>query len=250
MRMVAAIAAVAMLAFGATTASAAELKVLVSNALKSTMEEAVPDFEKTSGHKLSITFGAAAELKAAIEKGAPVDAAILTTATTDDLIKEGKLVAAGRADIARSGAGVAVRRGARKPDISTTAGFKQALLDAKSIGFVGAGATAPYIRSLFDKLGIAEEVKGKLKVLPATNPAANAVANGEAEIGITQISEILPYPGAELVGPLPSEIQLYTVYPAAVAADTKEPAAANALIKYLTTPAAIAVLKSKGLNPG
>jgi molybdate transport system substrate-binding protein len=250
MRMVAAIAAAAMLAFGVTAVSAAEIKAMVSNALKSTMEEALPEFEKASGHKVSITLGAAAELKAEIEKGASVDVAILTTATTDDLIKEGKLVALGRADIARSGAGVAVRKGAAKPDISTTAGFKQALLDAKSIGFVGAGATAPYIRSLFDKLGIAEEVKGKLKVLPATNPAANAVANGEAEIGITQISEILPYPGAELVGPLPSEIQLYTVYPAAVAADTKEPAAANALIKYLTTPAAIAVLKSKGLNPG
>lgn len=247
----AALASVSILAvLGIATADAAEIKAMVSNALKSTLEEAAPQFETASGHKLSITFGAAAELKAAIEKGEPVDVAILTTATTDDLIKEGKLVATGRADIARSGAGVAVRKGAPKPDISTTAAFRQALLDAKSIGFVGAGATAPYIRSLFDRLGIADEVKSKLKILPATNPAANAVAHGEAELGITQISEILPYAGAELLGPLPPEIQLYTVYPAAVAADAKEPAAANAFIKYLSTPAAIAVLKAKGLSPG
>jgi molybdate transport system substrate-binding protein len=254
MRKVAAIAIAAGLALpvlsAAGPAGAAEIKALVSNALKSTMEEAVPQFEKESGHKLAITFGAAAELKASIEKGAPVDIAILTTATTDDLVKEGKLVAAGRVDIARAGAGVAARKGAPKPDISTTAGFKQALLDAKSIAFVGAGATAPYIKSLFDRLGIAEQVQPKLKVQPTSNPAAKAVANGEAELGITQISEILPYAGAELVGPLPPELQLYTVYPAALAADTKEPDAAKALIKFLMSPATVALLKAKGLSPG
>src|SRR5215472_2884551 len=245
------VAGVSMLALlGIAPAGAAEIRALVSNALKSTLEEAAPQFETASGHKLSITFGAAAELKAAIEKGEPVDVAILTTATTDDLVKEGKLVATGRADIARSGAGVAVRKGAPKPDISTTAAFRQALLDAKSIGFVGVGATAPYIRSLFDRLGIADEVKSKLKILPATNPAANAAANGEAELGITQISEILPYAGAQLVGPLPPEIQFYTDYPAAIAASAKEGEAGKALIAFLRTPAAAAVLKAKGLTPG
>jgi molybdate transport system substrate-binding protein len=252
--MVAAVTVAASLALpvlsGAAPADAAEIKALISNALKSTMEEAVPQFEKESGHKLTITFGAAAELKASIEKGAPVDIAILTTATTDELVKEGKLVAAGRVDVARAGAGVAARKGAPKPDISTTAGFKQALLDAKSIAFVGAGATAPYIKSLFDRLGIVAQVEPKLKVQPTSNPAAKAVANGEAELGITQISEILPYAGAELVGPLPPELQLYTVYPAALATDTKEPDAAKALIKFLTSPATIAVLKAKGLSPG
>lgn len=251
MRIVASVqAGVLALAFGAAPAGAAEIKAMVSNALKTTMEEVAPQFEKASGHKLTINFGAAAELKASMEKGAPADVAILTSATTDDLIKEGKLAAAGRADVARSGAGVAVRKGSPKPDISTAAAFRQALLDAKSIGFVGVGATAPYIRSLFDRLGIAEQVKSKLKVLPASDPAANAVAQGEADLGITQISEILPYAGAELVGPLPPEIQLYTVYPAAIATDTKELAAATAFIKYLSTPAAIAVLKAKGLSPG
>jgi molybdate transport system substrate-binding protein len=254
MRTVAAIAIAVALSivslFGAGAALAGEIKVLVSNALKTTMEELAPQFEKATQNKLAITFGAAAELRTSIEKGAPIDAAILTAEVTDALIKEGKLTAAGRADIARSGAGVAARKGAPKIDISTTDGFKHALLEAKSIAYVGAGATAPYILSLFDRLGIADQVKPKLKPQPTSNPAAKAVANGEAELGITQISEILPYAGAELVGPIPPEIQLYTIYPAAVAADTKEGDAARALIKFLTAPAAIAVLKSKGLSPG
>lgn len=254
MRMVAAIAAAAgvcMLALlGTGVADAAEIKVLVSNALKSTMEELTPQFEKASEHKLSLTFGAAAEIKTAIEKGAPLDVAILTAEVTDDLIREGKLTAAGRTDIARSGAGVAARKGAPKPDISTTDGFKHALLDAKSIAYVAAGATAPYILSLFERLGIADQVKSKLRPQPTSNPAAKAVANGQAELGITQISEILPYTGAELVGPIPADIQLYTVYPAAIAGDTKASDAAKALIKFLTAPAAVAVIKAKGLSPG
>jgi molybdate transport system substrate-binding protein len=254
MRTLAAIAIAAGLSilsfFGAGAAAAAEIKVLVSNALKSSMEELAPQFEKATQNKLAITFGAAAELKTSIEKGAAIDLAILTTATADDLVKEGKLVAAGRTDIARAGAGLAARKGAPKPDISTTDAFKHALLDAKSIAYVEAGATAPYIKSLFERLGIAEAIKPKLKPQPTSNPAAKAVANGEAELGITQISEILPYAGAELVGPLPAEIQLYTVYPAAVAADAKEPEAAKALIKFLTAPAAVTVLKAKGLSPG
>jgi len=252
MRLVAAIAiatCVSLLAFFGA-ADAAEIKVLVSNALKSSMEELAPQFEKATESKLAITFGAAAEIKTSIQKGAAFDVAILTQAVTDDLVKEGKLTAAGRADIARAGAGVAARKGAPKPDISTVEGFKHALLEAKSIAYVEAGATAPYIKGLFERLGIADQIKPKLKPQPTSNPAAQAVANGEAELGITQISEILPYAGAELVGPMPAEIQLYTVFPAAVAANTKEPESAKALIKFLTAPAAIAVLKAKGLSPG
>jgi molybdate transport system substrate-binding protein len=237
---------------GGSIANAAELKVMISNALKSSMEELTPQFEKATENKLVITFGAAAELKTGIEKGESVDVAILTTATADDLVKEGKLSANGRVDVARAGAGVAFHKGAPKPDISTTEGFKRALLDAKSIAYVEAGATAPYIKSLFDRLGIADQVKGKLKPQPTSNPAAKAVANGEAELGITQISEILPYAsiGAELLGPLPPELQLYTTYPAAVTTDSKQPAAAAAFIKFMTSPAAVAVFKAKGLNSG
>ena len=254
MRTVAAIAVakgLSVLAFvGAGTAHAAEIKMLVSNAMKTTMEELAPQFEKASEHQLAITFGAASELKTLIEKGVAFDVAILTPAVIDALVKEGKLSAAGGADIARAGFGIAARKGAPKPDISTVEAFKRALLDAKSIAYVEAGAGSPYFKSLLDRLGIADQIKPKLKPQPTSNPTAKAVANGEAEIGITAISEILPYAGAELVGPIPAEIQLYTVYPAALAANTKEGDAGKALIKFLTAPAAITVLKAKGLSPG
>jgi molybdate transport system substrate-binding protein len=228
--------------FTAGAGHAAEIKVLASNALKTALEELGPQFEKATEHKLSFTFNAAVPLKAEIEKGAAFDVAILSTPITDDLVKQGKLVGATRADIARSGAGLAVKRGAPKPDISTT--------EAKSICYVEQGATGIYLKGLFERLGIADQLKGKTKLLPPSNPAAHAVANGEAEIGMTQISEILPYPGAELVGPLPAEIQLSSVYPAAVGTGAKEPDAAKAFIKFLTAPSAIPVLKAKGLEPG
>jgi molybdate transport system substrate-binding protein len=169
---------------------------------------------------------------------------------TDDLIKQGKLVATTRTELARSGAGVAVKRGAPKPDISTTEAFKRAMLEAKSICYVEQGATGIYLKGLFERMGLAEQLKGKTRLLPPSNPAAFAVANGEAEIGMTQISEILPYPGAELVGPLPPEIQLHSVYPAGVGTASKVQEPAAAFIKFLTTPAATTVLKAKGLEPG
>jgi molybdate transport system substrate-binding protein len=235
---------------GAGTAQAAEIKMLVSNAVKTSMEELAPQFEKATEHKLTITFGAASELKTAIESGAAFDVAILTPAVIDALVKEGKLSAAGGTDIARAGFGIAARKGAPKSDIGTVEAFRHALLDAKSIAYVEAGAGSPYFKSLLERLGIADQVKPKLKPQPTSNPAAKAVANGEAEIGITAISEILPYAGAEVVGPLPPEIQFYSVSAAAVAADTKVPEAAKAVIRFLTAPSAIAVLKAKGLNPG
>jgi len=231
-------------------AQAAEIRMLVSNAVKTSLEVLAPEFERAAEHKLVITFGAASELKTEIDKGAAFDVAILTPAAIDALTKDGKAGAAGRADIARAPFGLAVRKGASKPDTGTVEGFKQALLKANSIAYVEAGAGSPYFKSLLERLGIADQVRPKLKPQPTSNPAAKAVANGDAELGITQISEILPYAGAELVGPIPAEIQLYTVYPAAVATGTKEGAAAAALIKFMTSPAAITVLKAKGLSPG
>jgi len=229
---------------------AAEIKVMSSNALKPVLEELVPQFEKSSEHKVALTLGTAAELKVAIEKGAPFDVAIGTAAGIDDLAKQGKVDADTKAALARSGVGVAVKKGAPKPDISTTEGFKKALLDAKSIAFVEQGNSGIYLKTLFVRLGIADQIKDKLKPLPASNPAAHAVANGEAEIGMTQISEILPYPGADLVGPLPADIQLTTVFSAGVAADSKDAAAAKAFLAFLNSSAANAVKKAKGLDPG
>ena len=230
-------------------AQAAEIQVLSSNAMKTVLEELAPQFEKATAHKLAIKYAPAAELKARIEKGEACDVAILTTATLDDLIRQGKLAAATRADIARSGVGVAIRKGAARPDISTADAFKRALLAAKSIAYVGTGATGPNMRKIFDGFGIGDEMKAKTKLLSGVG-AAEAIAHGEAELGFTQVSEILSIAGAELAGPLPPEVQIYTVFPTAVGTGAKEAAGAQALIKFLTAPAAAPVIRAKGMEPG
>jgi molybdate transport system substrate-binding protein len=226
----------------ATPSQAADIKVLSSNALKTVLEDLGPKFEKATENKLQITFDTAAALKGKIEQGAPVDVAILTDGAVDDLIKQGKL--ASRVPLARSGAGVAIKKGASKPDLSSTEAFKKTLLNASSIAYVEQGATGIYLKSLFEKLGVADQIKGKTKLVKS---AAEAVGNGEAEIGFTQIAEILPYQNAEVAGPLPADIQLYTNFSLGVAG--KDGKAAEALVKFVTTPAAAAVLKAKGLDP-
>jgi molybdate transport system substrate-binding protein len=242
----AAAALAAMLAFGAT-ANAAEIKLVSTNALKSTLEELIPQFEKATEHKVTVVWGAAANLKVQIEKGETLDATILTTALIDDLVKQGKLDGATRIALARSATGVAVRKGAPKPDISTTDAFKRALLDAKSITYVEQGQSGIYLKDLFVRLGIADAIRPKLKI--ASTAAADFVARGEAEIGMTQISEILPFAGAELVGPLPAEIQNYIHLGAAAGAGGKQSDAAKALLKFLVSPDAARVMKAKGLEP-
>ena len=247
--MTAAAAAFAMMLAANISASAAEIRVIGSNALKTTLEQLAPAFEKATGHKVVFTWGAAVPLKAEIEKGATFDLAVLTAAAVDDLIKQGKLVDATSAALANSGAGVAVRKGAPKPDISTVEAFKRALLNARSVAYVEQGGTGIYLKALLQRLGIAGALKDKIKLLPPENPAALAVASGEAEIGMTQISEILPYGGAELVGPFPKEIQLTTSFAAAVGANSNQSEPAKALIKFLTAPEAAPVFKTKGLDP-
>ena len=245
--MMAATAAFAlMLGFG-ISANAAEIKVLSSNALKSALEEIAPQFEKASGHKLIMVWGAAVPLQGQIEKGELFDATILTTPGIDALISQGKLDSATRTPLARSSVGVAVRKGAPKPDISTTEAFKTALRNAKSIAYVEQGASGIYLKELFVRLGIADEIKSKVKLAPTA--AAEFVARGEAEIGMTQISEILPFQDAELVGPLPADIQLYTGFAGANSAASKQPDAGKAFFKFLVAPEAARVMKAKGLEP-
>jgi len=230
-----------------TAVQAADITVLASNGVKTVLQELAPKFETSTGHTLVFRFATAAELKAQIEKGDAFDVAILTAAIIDDLVKQGRLAAATRADIARSGAGIAIRKGAAKPDIATADALKRTLLSAKSIAYVGQGATAGIMTGIFERLGIAEEMQKKTKRLSGS--AAEAVASGDAELGFTQISEILPVAGAELAGPLPPELQIYTVFPAAVSASAKQPAAARSLITFLTAPAAVPVIKAKGMEP-
>ncbi len=234
----------AMLTFGAP-ASAAEITALVSNALKTTLQELAPQFEKATEHKLKITFGSTDPLKTRIEKGEAVDFALFGEGAIDELVKQGKLVAATRAVVARSGLGVAIRKGAPRPDLSTTEAFKNTLLAAKSISYNERGLTGNYLKVLFQRLGIADAVKAKFK----DGSGAELVGKGETEIGLTQASEVALVAGVELGGTLPPEIQNYTVFPAAVTASTKEPDAAKALLKFLATPEAARLMKAKGLEP-
>jgi molybdate transport system substrate-binding protein len=229
-------------------AHAAELKLLVGNALKTVMDELGPQFEKATGSTLSVTVGTTTQLKGRIDNGEAFDAVILAKPALDELAGQGKVVDSTREVIARSGIGVAVRRGAPKPDLGSDDAFKQAMLDAKSIGYVDQTPTAAALKSLFVKLGIADAMKSKTK--PLNMQAAVAVANGDVELGLTQISEILPYPGVELAGPLPADIQTYTTFAGGVGAAAQDANGAAALIKFLTGPNAAPVIKGKGMEPG
>jgi molybdate transport system substrate-binding protein len=232
----------------AAHAQAADLKVFSTTAFKGVLEDLGPQFEKATENKIVFTFAPTAALKTQIEQGAAFDVAVLTLAVNDALAAEGKITGAPRSTIARAGMGVSVRHGEPKPDVSTVEAFKRALLSAKSIGFNGQGASRAGFEALFNKLGIAEALAPKIKLLQGGAP--EAVAKGEAEIGLSPVSEILPTPGADLAGPLPADIQSYLVLTAGIAAASKETAAADAFIKFLTTPAATTVLKAKGMEPG
>jgi molybdate transport system substrate-binding protein len=225
--------------------NAAEITLLCSNALKSVIEEIGPGFEKASGHMLKAEYGSTGPLKAMIDKGRAFDVAILGVEATDDLLKSGKLAANTRADIARSGMGVAVRKGAAKPDLATTQAFKQALLNAQTIAYSDGGLSGIYLKGLLERLGIAEQLKSKIKF----GRGGEMVGEGKAEIGLTQVSEILSEPGAELAGPLPADIQQYTIFPAAIGAAAPQAEAGQALLKFLKSPEAAKVLRAKGLEP-
>lgn len=190
------------IALGSAPATAAEITALVSNAFKTSFPDLGPLFEKSTEHRLKIAFGSTDPLKVRIEKGEAVDLAILGEGAIDSLIKQGKLTAASRVVVARSGLGVAVRKGASKPDLSTTEAFKRMIVDAKSIGFNERGLTGIYLWSLFDKLGLTAVVKTKFK----DGSGAELAGRGDTEIGLTQASEVALVPEAELAGRLPAEI--------------------------------------------
>jgi molybdate transport system substrate-binding protein len=246
-RVAAAVAAL-LLPLAAAQAQAAEIKVLSSTALKAVLEELCPQFEKATENKVVLTLAPSAVIKTQIDQGAAFDVDILTVTLNDNLASTGKIVSAPRVTVARAGMGVAVRKGTAKPDISTTEALKRALLNAKSIGFNGQGASRSTFEALFTKLGIADALKAKITLL--TTGAPEGVAKGVVEIGLGPISETLAEPGADLVGPLPADIQSYLVFTAGVSAGSKDPQAANTLIKFLAAPAAAPVLKAKGMEPG
>jgi|SRR5690348_1946921 len=228
-------------------AHAAEIKVLCSNAIVPIMSELVPRFERATGHKLAIRYEAGPVLKRQIEAGEAFDVAILSL-DVDDLIRQAKLAVGTRAVLGRTGVGVAVRKGAQRPDISTTEAFKRTLLNAKSVGYSG-GSSGLFFLGLLDRLGIAEEMKLKLKPVKIGG-TAEILRAGEAELVVNGVGVILMADGTDLVGPLPPELQSYVVFTGGVSNTAKEAEAGRALLTFLTTPAAVAVFKAKGIEPG
>ena len=177
------------------------------------------------------------------------DATIITVEAIDELIKQGKLNATSRKDIGRSELGIGIRKGAPRPDISTVAAFKKALLDAKSITYPQDGASRGYLEKMFERLGIASQVKPKIILAPGSGPAAESVATGKAAMVMTLFSEIVPNKGDEILGPLPGEYQSDIRFAAAASSSTKNADAVKALLAFMTGPKAAPILKSKGIEP-
>jgi molybdate transport system substrate-binding protein len=234
-------------------AQAAEIKLIASAALKAAYLELLPQFEMATGHKVTVAWSSSLVIQKRIAAGEDADlivlADILGNSLTEELIKQGKLVASSRAIFAKSGIGVAVRFGAPKPDISSADAVKKSILAAKSIAY-SAGASGTYLVSMLQKLDIYDQVKSKVATVKPSEPVGEVVARGEAEIGFHQVSELIPVKGIQYLGPLPAELQNITVYSGGIHSGTKEAAATTALVKFLTAPPATPTLKKHGLEPG
>jgi molybdate transport system substrate-binding protein len=234
----------------AQAATAAEIKVLTTGAFKQVVVALVPEFEKATGHKVVVDNGTVGQLQKRVDGGEAFDVLVLSPRGIEDYIKSGKIAAGSNARLAKVGVGVMVKDGAPKPDVSSVEAFKQTLLKAKSVGYIdpaSGGSSGIYVSGLLDKLGIADQVKPKAK-LKQGGHVSDLVKSGEAEIGIHQISEIVSEKGVTLVGPLPAEIQNYTVYVVGLSTAAKDAEAAKAFIKVLTGPSAAGVLKSTGME--
>jgi len=230
-------------------AGAAEIKVLSTQATEQAYRELAPQFEQASGHKVSTIFTGTLDVQKRIAAGESYDIILMAGPAIDDFIKAGKVVPGSRVDIARSGVGVAVKAGAPKPDIGSTEAVKKTLLAAKSIGY-STGPSGVYLTGLFQRLGVADAIKGKLKQTPTGVFVGNIVASGEAEIGFQQVSELAHFPGVDFVGPLPADIQEVTVFSAGLQVGAKETEPAKSWLKFLTAPEHAAAFTSRGLTPG
>lgn len=231
-----------------TASSASELKLIAGGSLAPLFKELGPQFEKASGHTLSIHFDSTPNIIKRINEGTPFDAVVVPADVFKDAMAKSKLTEP-TVNIARVGYGVIVRAGAPKPDLSTPDAFKKALLTAASISSTPSSAAGAYIGKVYERLGISEQMKAKTKAEPLPTAIAPVVARGEAELGIF-LTNVFNAPGIELAGPFPTDLQQELVFPAAVATDAKEPAAAKALIDFLKTPAAVTAIKAVGMTPG
>jgi len=242
----ASIAAVALLISG--IASAAEIKVASTQATEEAYKELVAQFEKSTGHKVTTYYSGTLNVQKRIADGEPYDLIIMAGPAIDDQIKLGKAVAGSRVDFAQSGTGMAVKKGAPKPDIGSVDAFKKALLATRSIGY-STGPSGMYMLSVFEKLGIADQVKSKLKQTPSGVFVGTLIATGETEVGFQQISELVHFDGIDYVGPLPGDLQRMTMFSTGIHAGAKQAEAARALVKYITAPAAAPVIRKHGLEP-
>jgi molybdate transport system substrate-binding protein len=230
-----------------TASSASELKLIAGGSLAPLFKALGPQFEKASGHTLAIHFDSTPNIISRINTGTPFDAVVVPLDVFKDTTAKSHLTEA--TNIARVGYGVIVRAGAAKPDLSTADTFKKALLAASSVSSTPSSAAGSYIAKVYERLGIADEMKAKTRAEALPTAIAPAVAKGDAELGIF-LTNVFNAPGIELAGPFPADLQQELVFPAAVATDAKEPAAAKALIDFLKTPAAIAAIKAAGMTPG
>jgi molybdate transport system substrate-binding protein len=230
-------------------AQAAELKVMAGGSMTASLQELGPQFERASGHKVTIHFAATPDLIKEATSGAPFDLGVVPVDVMKDAAARAHFAPGPTIDIARVGYGVAIRAGAPKPDVSTPEALKQTLLKAQSITFIPESAAGAYVLRVFDRLGISEAMKAKTKPQTLTGQIAQAVAKGDAELGVF-LTNVLIAPGVELAGPFPAELQNDLVFTAAVAADSKEVEAAKAFINFLKTPEATAAIQAKGLTPG
>jgi molybdate transport system substrate-binding protein len=229
-------------------AASTQLTVLSSNGFQAVMEDLAPRFEKAKHQRLAVTFDLASTLRQHIEHGEPFDLAILTPAAIDDLIQSGKVAAGSRTPLARAGLGLAVRAGARKPNIATNESFTGALQGAKSIAYVKEGASGAAFAALVKRLGMIDALQPKTRLMATRDEVGNALRTGNAELGVLPISEILPLAGVELAGAFPADMQTYIVMVAGVSAKTAQAGAVRELIDFLTAPAALPVITARGME--
>jgi len=223
--------------------------LLSASAAQEIISELIPQFEKSSGHRVVATWTGSANITKRIAAGEIYDVVIVGSPVIDEFIKEGKLVPGSRTDLLKSGIGVAVRAGAPKPEIGSSDALKKTLLAAKSVGY-SSSPSGDHLVGLIERMGIADQIKPKLKQVPSGARIGTMIVNGEVEIGFQQISELIHAPGLDYLGPLPTDVQKITVYSAGIHGGAKQPEAANALVKALTAPAAVPVIKQHGMEPG
>jgi molybdate transport system substrate-binding protein len=240
-----------------SSASAADVRVMITAGFYQAYSELGPIFERNSGHRLITTRGPSLgnspeAIPERLKRGEPADVVLMVAASVDDLARQGLVRADTKVDLARSQIGMVVRAGSRKPDIATVEGLRRTLLDAKSIAYSDSASGIYLSTTLFARLGIAEQVAGKSRKVPGPpsgEPVAAVVARGEAEIGFQQVSELIHEPGVDYVGPIAAELQQDTRYSGALTSNARETAAAQALIRFLASREAAATMVKAGLTP-